>query len=54
MNQYHTNTPPVLNERDGKFYVTITDGKISIEAPIGRWFMAELLTKLLIKLVMEK
>jgi len=46
--------PPVLVERDGQWFIRITDGNLAIEAPIGEWFATQFITRLVIpKLVLN-
>lgn len=51
---YHivrVDTPPSLRQRDGGwFIVTIYDGT-EIEAPVGQWFLAEVMVRLVVPTV---
>jgi hypothetical protein len=35
--------PPLIRERDGKFYVHVIEGEVSYEAEIGAWFVQRLM-----------
>ncbi len=40
-----TQTPPILRQRDGRWFIVTCTGNLEIEAPIGPWFAAEFLSK---------
>ncbi len=51
MTSYHhviVETPPVLKERDGKWFVQIVHGDLTVEAPVGSWFATEFMVRIVI------
>jgi len=47
-------TPPTIKEIDGQWFVQIHDGDLTLEAPIGEWFAAQFVTRVIIpKLVLD-
>jgi hypothetical protein len=49
-----TPTPPVIRQRDGQWYVIVAHGELSIEAPIGQWFLSELFTKVIVPQIVTR
>jgi hypothetical protein len=45
MERITTHVPPVLRERDGKWFVVLSTGSIEVEAPIGSQFVEQLLER---------
>lgn len=48
MSEYETRTtrvPPVLREHNGRLYVQVIDGPLTLEAEIGPWFIEQLMSK---------
>lgn len=43
-----SNVPPVIRERDGKFYVEVAAGNVEVLAPLGdgSWFLAHFLERI--------
>lgn len=51
MTDYHlvrVDTPPILRQRDGKWFAVVIHGGLEIEAPIGKWFAAEFMVRIVI------
>lgn len=42
-----TPVPPVLVERDGRFFIRLIDGDLTIEAEAGNWFLDQLCRRVL-------
>jgi hypothetical protein len=42
-----TPVPPVLVERDGRFFIRVIDGDLTIEAEAGQWFLEQLCGRVL-------
>lgn len=54
MKRLETQTPPVIREIDGAWFIVITDGETEMIAPIGAWFALQFITRVVIpKLVLE-
>lgn len=47
-------TPPTLKEIDGRWFIEIHDGSITVQAPIGWWFMRQLLERVILPLLFVK
>ena len=45
MKQISTDVPPTIRERDGKWFVVLTNGELEIEAVIGPRFVEQLLER---------
>lgn len=48
MNTIHTETPPVIREVDGQWFIVVTDGKTEMIARIGTWFAAQFATRVIV------
>lgn len=36
-----TDTPPVITERDGRFFIQISYGNLTLQSEIGSWFVSQ-------------
>lgn len=43
-----TETPPVIREENGKWFIIVTDGTTEMKAPIGAWFAAQFMTRVVV------
>jgi hypothetical protein len=44
---HRTDTPPIIRERDGRFYLIVASGPLIIEAEMGDWFMQQYMEKVM-------
>lgn len=48
-----TETPPILRERNGQWFVVVIAGTVEIEAPLGEWFAGEFLKRVVLPKVLR-
>lgn len=48
MRSVTTQTPPIIREVDGKWFIVLTDGQTEMIAPIGAWFAAQFMTRVVV------
>lgn len=46
-----TTTPPVLRQRDGRWFIVVAAANLEVEAPLGPWFASEFMSRVVAPLV---
>lgn len=49
-----TQLPPTLVERDGHFFISVSDGLLTLEAPVGVWFCHQIFDRVFMPLLLDK
>jgi hypothetical protein len=44
-----TDTPPLIREKGGQFYLRVISGDRVIDAPIGEWFIMQFMEKVVMQ-----